>query len=136
MPFSEQNASSKANGKADHRDVRFPMHVETCRRTDRYQGENHNAKDVHAGFGEEQPNKCRPKGDHENDAENECHAFGHMNDHGSPAMNGTIDDAEAGQQSIWAELPSFVERGSGYIDGWKPSEPTGDFDLDFLTGEL
>lgn len=51
-------------------------------------------------------------------------------------MDSTIDDAEAGQQSIWAELPSFVEIGTGYIDGWKPSGPTGDFDLDFLTGEL
>jgi hypothetical protein len=51
-------------------------------------------------------------------------------------MNGRIDDAESGQQSIWAELPSFVERGSGYIDGWKPGQSAGDFALDFLTGEL
>ena len=51
-------------------------------------------------------------------------------------MNVSIDDADAGQQRIWTELPSFVERGSGYIDGWKPGEPTGEFDLDFLTGEL
>ena len=51
-------------------------------------------------------------------------------------MNSTIDDDKGVKQSIWAELPSFVERGSGYIDGWKPGESTDDFDLDFLTGEL
>ena len=51
-------------------------------------------------------------------------------------MNSTIDDDRGVKQSVWAELPSFVERGSDYIDGWKPGEPTGDYALDFLTGEL
>jgi hypothetical protein len=33
--------------------------------------------------GREQPDCRRPKGDHESDAENECRAFGHMNNHGA-----------------------------------------------------
>jgi hypothetical protein len=48
----------------------------------------------------------------------------------------SIDHDGGGKQSIWAELPSFVERGDGYIDGWKPAEPAGDDDLDRLLGEL
>ncbi len=51
-------------------------------------------------------------------------------------MNGSIDDADAGQQSIWADLPAFVERGSDYFDGWKPGEPSGDVGLDTLLGEI
>jgi hypothetical protein len=51
-------------------------------------------------------------------------------------MKSIIEDERGEKQSIWVELPSFVERGSGYIDGWKPGELTGDFELDFLKGEL
>jgi len=51
-------------------------------------------------------------------------------------MNSTIDDDRGVKQSVWAELPSFVERGDGYIDGWKPPEPVGEEDLDRLLGEL
>ena len=51
-------------------------------------------------------------------------------------MKSTIMDGGGEKQSIWAELPSFVERGDDYIDGWKPGEPSGDFILDFLLGEI
>jgi predicted TIM-barrel enzyme len=51
-------------------------------------------------------------------------------------MNSIIEDDSAEKQSIWAELPSFVERGDGFIDGWKPAPAIGDDDLDKLMGEL
>jgi hypothetical protein len=51
-------------------------------------------------------------------------------------IDSSIDDAAAGQQSIWVELPCFVEQGSDYIDGWKPGEPSGDVVLDTLRGEI
>jgi hypothetical protein len=58
-------------------------------------------------------------------------------------MSGTINEVSRLQQpvagdnpAIWAELPLFVERGDDYIDGWKPGEPSGDFTLDFLLGEI
>jgi hypothetical protein len=51
-------------------------------------------------------------------------------------QNSIIEDGGTEKQSIWAELPSFVERGDDYIDGWKPGEPSGDFTLDFLMGEI
>jgi Family of unknown function (DUF5681) len=51
-------------------------------------------------------------------------------------MKSIIEDDSTEKQSIWAELPSFVERGDGYIDGWKPSEPSGDASLNTLLGEL
>jgi hypothetical protein len=51
-------------------------------------------------------------------------------------MDSTIGDYRDEKQSLWAELPSFVERGDGYIDGWKPAPPIGDDDLDTLMGEL
>jgi hypothetical protein len=51
-------------------------------------------------------------------------------------MKNIIEDDSTEKQSIWAELPSFVERGDGYIDGWKPSEPSGDASLNTLLGEL
>ena len=51
-------------------------------------------------------------------------------------MKSIIEDHSFEKQSIWPELPSFVERGDGYIDGWKPSEPSGDASLDTLLGEL
>jgi hypothetical protein len=50
-------------------------------------------------------------------------------------MDSTIGDYRDEKQSVWAELPSFVERGDGYIDGWKPAPPIGDDDLDTLMGE-
>jgi hypothetical protein len=51
-------------------------------------------------------------------------------------MSSIIDQDGPEKQSIWAELPSFVEHGDGYIDGWKPGESSGDFTLDFLLGEI
>jgi hypothetical protein len=52
-------------------------------------------------------------------------------------MNSTIDD-DCGLRQPFdvVELPAFMEWGEGYIDGWKPGEPTGDYALDFMTGEL
>jgi hypothetical protein len=51
-------------------------------------------------------------------------------------MNSSIEDGGTEKQSIWAALPSFVERGDGYIDGWKPPEPVGDDGMDRMLGEL
>ncbi len=51
-------------------------------------------------------------------------------------QNSIIEDGGTEKQSIWAELPSFVKRGDDYIDGWKPGEPSGNFTLDFLMGEI
>jgi hypothetical protein len=51
-------------------------------------------------------------------------------------MDTTIDDDGGLKQSIWAELPAFVERGPDYFDGWKPAEPTGDEEMDILLGEI
>ena len=52
-------------------------------------------------------------------------------------MSGTIDEDPRLRQSvagdnpaIWAELPSFVELGDDYIDGWKPGERERRFYLD------
>ena len=34
-------------------------------------------------------------------------------------------------------MPCFMEQGPNYIDGWKPpGEVCGDYDLDFMTGEI
>jgi hypothetical protein len=51
-------------------------------------------------------------------------------------MNSTINDGVRGKQTIWGDLPVFVECGDGYVDGWKPAEPTGDYDMDTLLGEI
>jgi hypothetical protein len=51
-------------------------------------------------------------------------------------MKSIIADGETEKQSIWAELPSFVARGDGYFDGWKPPEPVGDEEFDRILGEL
>jgi hypothetical protein len=51
-------------------------------------------------------------------------------------MKSIIADDGTEKQSVWAELPSFVERGDGYIDGWKPPEPVGDEHMDRMLGEL
>jgi hypothetical protein len=48
----------------------------------------------------------------------------------------TIADDSPGKQPAYSELPAFVERGDGYIDGWKPPEPWGDAVLDTMLGEL
>jgi hypothetical protein len=51
-------------------------------------------------------------------------------------MKSIIEDDGSEKQSIWTELPAFVERGAGYVDGWKPAEPSGDAGLDTLLGEI
>ena len=49
-------------------------------------------------------------------------------------MNSSIDDDCGIRQT--PEMPCFMEQGLGYVDGWKPSEPLGDHDLDFVAGQL
>jgi hypothetical protein len=51
-------------------------------------------------------------------------------------MKSILADGDTEKQSIWAELPSFVECGDGYFDGWKPPEPVGDEEFDRMLGEL
>lgn len=47
----------------------------------------------------------------------------------------SIDDDCGIRQTPAIEMPCFMEQGPGFIDGWKPAEPLGDFDLDYLTGQ-
>lgn len=51
--------------------------------------------------------------------------------------NDSIDEDFGFRQTPAIDIPCFMEQGPAHIDGWKPpSEPWGDYDLDFMTGEL
>jgi hypothetical protein len=102
-----------------------------------------NAQDRVSGFRPEEPNKPGPEDDQASDLQGEYDSVRHGSPQGADAMNDTIDEDPRLRQSvagdnpaIWAELPLFVELGDDYIDGWKPGEPSGDFTLDFLMGEI
>jgi hypothetical protein len=51
-------------------------------------------------------------------------------------MNASIDDDGRGKQSIWGDLPSFVERGPVLYRRVEAGRTAGHDDLDRLLGEL
>jgi hypothetical protein len=143
MPFSIEHARDEACGQANHRHVGLPMQVKASAQTCESEQAADDTQDRVSGFRPEEPNNAGPEDDQASDLQGEYDSVRHGSPQGADAMNDTIDEDPRLRQpvagdnpAIWAELPSFVELGDDYIDGWKPAPAIGDDDLDTLMGEF